>query len=118
MLRGPVGGVVWFMAKGRRVVSSGERPVVADMLRQATPALAPEFATQARLSFVERVTETGNSPTVETGWPRGVRTVGSVGEMLNIESVLEPGLTATRDWFRQMSGTVEVEKCILRCQQL
>jgi hypothetical protein len=39
----------------------------------------------------------GKSPSVETGWPRGVNTVGSEEEMLNMERVFEPGLTATSD---------------------
>jgi hypothetical protein len=97
VLSGPEGGVVWFRANGRSAVSSGERPVVGDMVRQARPALAPELATHARESLDERVTETGKSPSVETGWPRGVRIVGSDEEMLNMERVLEPGFTATRD---------------------
>ena len=86
----------WFKAKGRRVLSRGVRPL-GDMVRQATPARAPVLATQARDSFVESVTETGKSPSVETGLPRGVSWVGSVGEMLNIDRVFEPGFTATRD---------------------
>ena len=87
-------------AKGRRVVSRGERPVVEHILTQATPALTPVLATHATDNFEERDTDTGKSPRVETGWPRGVRIVGSDEEMLNMERVLEPGFTATRDWLR------------------
>ncbi len=97
MFSGPDGGLVWFRAKERRVVSNGERPAVGDMLRQATPALLPELATHARDRLDESVTEMGKSPSVETGWPRGVNTVGSEEEMLNMERVFEPGLTATSD---------------------
>jgi len=77
-------------------VSRGASPL-ADMVRQATPARAPELATQATESFVERLTETGKSPSVDWGLPRQVSLVGSVGEMLNMERVFEPGLTATRN---------------------
>lgn len=38
----------------------------------------------------------GNSPSVEAGWPTMVSFVGSVGQIVNIEIVFEPGLTATR----------------------
>jgi hypothetical protein len=96
VFKGPLGGLVWFKVKGRRVLSRGVRPL-EDMVRQATPARAPVLATQARDSFVESVTETGKSPSVETGLPRGVSWVGSVGEMLNIDRVFEPGFTATKD---------------------
>lgn len=46
VFKGPDGGVVWFIANDRRVVSRGVRPV-EDMLKQAMPATAPELATQA-----------------------------------------------------------------------
>lgn len=64
-------------------------------MKQAIPALAPEFATHACLRDVERATLTGNSPKVSAGWPIIVRIVGSVGEIENMEMVFEPGLTAT-----------------------
>lgn len=92
------------MAKGRSSVSRGERPVVGDILRQAIPARAPVLATHARESFVDSVTETGKSPSVDTGCPRGVRIVGSEEEILNMETVLQPGFTATRDCSRQLEG--------------
>lgn len=46
---------------------------------------------------MDRVTETGKSPSVDTGLPRGVSFVGSDEEMLNIDRVFEPGFTATRN---------------------
>lgn len=64
---GPTGGVVWFMSKARREVSSAVRPVVEHMEKQAIPALAPEFATQACFKVVERLTLMGNSPSVSAG---------------------------------------------------
>jgi hypothetical protein len=36
---------------------------------------------------------------VETGLPTKVNSVGSCGDMVNIETVFEPGLTATRFCF-------------------
>ena len=98
MFNGPLGGVVWFKAKGRRLVSRGESPL-GDMVRHPMPARVPVLATQARDSLVERLTETGKSPRVDTGLPRGVSWVASVGEILNMESVFEPGFTATRNWW-------------------
>jgi hypothetical protein len=95
VFRGPDGGVVWFMAKGRRVVSRGVRPV-EDMERQAMPATAPELATQAWLRVLEMVRLVGNSPRVEAGWPIMVSFVGSVEEIWNMEMVFEPGFTAIR----------------------
>ena len=82
-------------------MSRGARPFEV-MLKQATPARVPLLATQARDRFVERVTETGKSPSVDTGLPRGVRSVGSDEEMLNMERVFEPGFTATRNWLGQL----------------
>jgi hypothetical protein len=38
----------------------------------------------------------GNSPRVLAGWPTMVSLVGSVESMVNIDTVFEPGLTATR----------------------
>lgn len=99
VLVGPTGGVVWLTLKGRSSVSRGVRPLVLHIDKQATPALAPEFATHAREREDESATLIGNSPSVEAGWPIMVSCVGSVGEMANIETVFEPGFTATRFWF-------------------
>jgi hypothetical protein len=52
------------------------------------------LATHAIDSDLEIVTETGKSPIVSTGVPTIVRTVGSEGEMLRREAVLEPGFKA------------------------
>jgi hypothetical protein len=95
VLVGPTGGVVWLRLKTRRDLSRGVRPAVGSILKHATPATAPELATQAWLRVVERETLMGNSPRVLTGWPTIVSLVGSVEEMENIEIVFEPGLTAT-----------------------
>lgn len=96
VLVGPTGGVVWLMSNARRDVSSGVRPFAAHIEKQAIPALAPELATQAWERAVERATLMGNSPRVLAGWPTMVSLVGSVESMVNIDTVFEPGLTATR----------------------
>lgn len=98
VLVGPTGGVVWLMLKTRSSVSRGVRPLVAHIEKQAMPALAPELATQAWERVVDSATLMGNSPRVLTGWPTMVSLVGSVESMVNIETVFEPGLTATTFW--------------------
>lgn len=45
---GPAGGVVCFSGIGKRWVS-GVRPVLWSVVKQATPATAPPFRTQAGL---------------------------------------------------------------------
>lgn len=60
---------------------------------QATPAFAPVYPTQVRLSFEEAATVTGNSPGMWAGLPTWVRLVAFVFEILNWETVLEPALT-------------------------
>ena len=67
LTRGPAGGVVWLISKFRRAVSTGARPEVEDMEKQAIPAFAPEFATHACLRVMESATLMGNSPSVFTG---------------------------------------------------
>ena len=57
------------------------------------------LATQARESFEERETLMGSSPRPETGWPIMVSLVGSLAETANMETVFEPGCTATRFCF-------------------
>ena len=42
--------------------------------------------------------ETGNSPSDETGSPSGVRLVGSLGSIEKSEMVFEPALTVARTW--------------------
>lgn len=97
VFRGPVGGVVWPRGMGRWVLSRGVRPLdVIDM--QEMPELAPEFATQAWESFSEIERETGKSPKVGAGMPTIVSLQGSWAEMVNMETVLEPGFTARRVW--------------------
>lgn len=96
MFVGPTGGVVWLMLKALRDLSSAVRPLVVHMEKQAMPALAPELATQAWFKTVESATLMGNSPSVSTGLPTIVSLVGSLGSMLNIETVFEPALTATK----------------------
>ena len=111
-LVGPAGGVVWLRSKGRRV-SMAERPVSSQNVAQAMPALAPEFATQASLCFLETARLTGNSPAVSTGLPTMVNLVGSQSSILNKERVFDPALTAktslpetlTAPWLPNASGT-------------
>jgi hypothetical protein len=78
VLSGPEGGVVCFRSKDRRLLLRGVRPV-ADMEKHATPAFAPELATQAWDKFVDIVTLVENSPMVLTGWPTAVVFVGVCG---------------------------------------
>lgn len=94
VLNGPLGGVDWPRQSGRRSPRD-DRPV-EDMAKQVMPAMAPPFATQACLRVRDIVTLTGNSPSVSTGLPTMVSFVGSTASMTNMETVLEPGLTASK----------------------
>lgn len=67
-------------------------------MKQDIPAKRPVEATHAMESFFEVATEMGNSPIVGMGVPRGVRAVGSWGEMENIERVFEKEFIAKRYW--------------------
>jgi hypothetical protein len=58
------------------------------------PELAPELATQAVESFAEIERDIGKSPSVGAGVPTIVSLHGSWAEMVNIETVFEPGFTA------------------------
>lgn len=98
VLKGPDGGVVWFRAKGRRMLSSGARPE-GENLKQEIPARRPVEATHAMESFEDVATEMGNSPRVGMGVPRGVSFEGSVGEMENIERVFDTEFTAKRYYY-------------------
>ena len=82
--------------KARKEVSNALRPLVVHMEKQAIPALAPELATQAWFKAAEGATLIGNSPSVSAGWPTNVSFVGSWGSILSMETVFEPGLTATK----------------------
>ena len=90
---GPTGGVVWLRAKGRRV-SMAERPLSPQKEAHAMPALAPVFATQAREWALDTARVTGKSPAVSMGEPIKISFVGSHGEILSMERVFEPALTA------------------------
>ena len=65
-------------------------------LKQAKPALAPVFVAQAILCFCGKAIDTGKSPMVETGLSTIFLAVGLRREMLNMDTVLLPGLTAER----------------------
>jgi hypothetical protein len=93
VLNGPLGGVLWPSGIGRCAVSRGVRPL-AEMDIHEMPELAPELATHAVESFAEIERDIGKSPSVGAGWPTIVSLQGSLGEMVNIETVFEPGFTA------------------------
>jgi hypothetical protein len=57
--RGPVGGLVCWRSKGRRV-SNWLRPVVGSKLAQEMPAAAPVWPTQTIERASEAATEVGN----------------------------------------------------------
>jgi len=58
-LRGPVGGLLCWRAKGRRA-SKGEMPVKGSNLAQLIPARAPVWATQTVKRVEEAAMEVGN----------------------------------------------------------
>lgn len=77
------------------------------MEKQAIPARAPVLPTHAMWFFGEMATVLGNSPMVSTGWPIMVSFVGSWEEMVNIDTVLEPGLTANTMFFSTLRADCE-----------
>ena len=94
VLVGPIGGVTCPRLKRRRL-SIALIPCLENE-EQLTPALAPVHPTQTRRCFIDAVTVVGKSPGTATGLPTIVRFVGSSRFIANMETVLDPALTAKR----------------------
>ena len=60
-----------------------------------TPLIAPPFRAHRRLPSALNASETGNSPSDETGSPRGLMLVGLLGSMEKREMVFDPGYVWT-----------------------
>ena len=91
MFKGPTGGVVCLMSKGRR--ASAAASPLAENLLHATPATAPDMPAQTSLCSSDAPTVTGNSP----GRSMVLMRVRFVAEwILNMLRELEPAFTAKR----------------------
>lgn len=97
VLGGPTGGVVWFRPTGRSW-SIFPRPF-EEKEAQETPDLAPVAPTQTSLFFADAPTVTGKSPGTAAGAPTILSLVGFSGSIANMETVLDPALTANKYYF-------------------